>query len=167
MVPIPPVPEGYAAPQCAPHSPNREQVKLVYSTNATMRTREQIMSLFSHNLFEARIIVGTYGTIAESYNLTRAAKAVLFQPDWLTFGEMQAKARIWRCGQRRNVKIYRLLTADSVDIIMAERQAQGAQFNQAVQGIPSDFAETDEDVTEFSEPRVYHEMFPADDTDEI
>ena len=167
MVPIPPVPEGYAAPQCAPHSPDREQVKLVYSTNPTMRTRDWIMTLFSHNSFEARIVVCTYGTITESYNLTSAANAVLVQPDWVTFCEMQAEARIWRCGQRPNVKIYWLLTADSVDIIMAERQAQGAQLNQAVLGIPSDFAETDEDVPEFSEPRVYHEMFPADDTDGI
>jgi hypothetical protein len=50
---------------------------------------------------------------------------------------------------------------------MAERQAHGAQFDEAVLGIPSDCAETDEDVTKFIVPRVYDQMFPAENADEI
>jgi SNF2 family DNA or RNA helicase len=99
--------------------------------------------MFGENLFDARVIVGTYTTMAESYNLVRACRLVLFQPDWLIMNERQAKARVWRCGQTRSTHCYRLVTVDSVDQTMSERQEQGTKFNEAVLGVPLDINDPD------------------------
>ncbi len=99
--------------------------------------------MFGENLFDARVIVGTYTTMAESYNLVRACRIVLFQPDWLVMNERQAKARVWRCGQTRSTYCYRLLTVDSVDQMMSQRQEQGTKFNEAVLGIPLNINDLD------------------------
>jgi hypothetical protein len=149
-VPTLDIPKGYSEPIT---SKNREQVKLVLGFNKPFR--EETISLFSNNLYEARVIVGTYATMAESYNLVRAAKLVLFQPDWLSLVESQAKARVSRCGQSRPTSTYRLLCANTVDTMMAERHAKGAEFNEAVLGVPSietpDSFEDDKSIEDVSD----------------
>ena len=42
-------------------------------------------------------------------NLPGASRLVLFDSDWNPASDMQAMARIWRDGQKRNVYIYRCI----------------------------------------------------------
>lgn len=42
-------------------------------------------------------------------NLPGASRLVLFDSDWNPASDMQAMARIWRDGQKRNVYIYRFV----------------------------------------------------------
>eukprot|EP01041_Mallomonas_annulata_P001537 gene1537-2965_t len=55
-------------------------------------------------------------------NLTAADTVVLFDSDWNPHQDSQAMARCHRVGQRKSVVIYRLITADSVEIEMLNKQ---------------------------------------------
>ncbi|KAJ2791158.1 DNA repair protein rhp26, partial [Coemansia guatemalensis] len=55
-------------------------------------------------------------------NLTGADRVVLFSPDWNPSSDTQARERAWRLGQRRNVAIYRLMTAGTIEEKIYNRQ---------------------------------------------
>ncbi|KAI8921587.1 P-loop containing nucleoside triphosphate hydrolase protein [Entophlyctis helioformis] len=55
-------------------------------------------------------------------NLVGASRLVLFDIDWNPAVDLQAMARIWRDGQRRNVTIYRLLTTGTIEERIYQRQ---------------------------------------------
>lgn len=55
-------------------------------------------------------------------NLTGADTCIIFDSDWNPFSDAQAMDRCHRMGQTRPVAIYRLLTTNSVDIVMMEKQ---------------------------------------------
>ncbi|KHJ86624.1 helicase protein [Oesophagostomum dentatum] len=55
-------------------------------------------------------------------NLTAANKVVIFDPDWNPSTDTQAKERSWRIGQDRNVTIYRLLCAGTIEEKVYHRQ---------------------------------------------
>ncbi|KAH0541965.1 hypothetical protein FGG08_003597 [Glutinoglossum americanum] len=55
-------------------------------------------------------------------NLIGASRLVLFEVDWNPSTDLQAMARIHRDGQRRDVKIYRLLMAGGLDEKIYQRQ---------------------------------------------
>jgi DNA excision repair protein ERCC-6 len=47
---------------------------------------------------------------------------VIFDPDWNPMTDAQARERSWRIGQKKHVKIYRLIAAESVEEIICKRQ---------------------------------------------
>ena len=55
-------------------------------------------------------------------NLTAAERVVIFDPDWNPMTDAQARERSWRIGQKKTVKIYRLIAADTVEEIICKRQ---------------------------------------------
>jgi len=55
-------------------------------------------------------------------NLTSADTCIIFDSDWNPHQDSQAMDRCHRIGQTRPVAVYRLLTANSVDIEMMEKQ---------------------------------------------
>jgi SNF2 family DNA or RNA helicase len=55
-------------------------------------------------------------------NLTGAERVVIFDPDWNPMTDAQARERSWRIGQKKHVKIYRLISADSVEESICKRQ---------------------------------------------
>ena len=55
-------------------------------------------------------------------NLTGAERVVIFDPDWNPMTDAQARERSWRIGQKKNVKIYRLISAESIEEIICKRQ---------------------------------------------
>ncbi|KAJ2161642.1 DNA repair protein rhp26 [Coemansia sp. RSA 552] len=55
-------------------------------------------------------------------NLTGADRVILFSPDWNPSSDMQARERAWRLGQSRNVAIYRLMTAGTIEEKIYNRQ---------------------------------------------
>lgn len=55
-------------------------------------------------------------------NLTGADRIILYDPDWNPQTDAQARERAWRFGQEREVTIYRLIVAGSVEEKIYQRQ---------------------------------------------
>lgn len=55
-------------------------------------------------------------------NLTGASILILFDIDWNPANDIQAMARVWRDGQKSQVKIYRLLTTGTIEEKIYQRQ---------------------------------------------
>uniref|UniRef100_A0A336MEY5 DNA repair and recombination protein RAD54-like n=1 Tax=Culicoides sonorensis TaxID=179676 RepID=A0A336MEY5_CULSO len=55
-------------------------------------------------------------------NLIGASRLVLYDNDWNPATDSQALSRIWRDGQTRNVYIYRLITANTIEEKIFQRQ---------------------------------------------
>lgn len=55
-------------------------------------------------------------------NLTGADRVIIYDPDWNPATDSQAKERAWRIGQSRNVTVYRLLSAGSIEEKIYQRQ---------------------------------------------
>jgi DNA excision repair protein ERCC-6 len=55
-------------------------------------------------------------------NLTAASRVVIFDADWNPMTDAQARERSWRIGQKEDVKIYRLVAADSIEEVICKRQ---------------------------------------------
>ncbi|KAM5236495.1 DNA excision repair protein ERCC-6 [Ctenodactylus gundi] len=55
-------------------------------------------------------------------NLTGANRVIIYDPDWNPSTDTQARERAWRIGQRRQVTVYRLLTAGTIEEKIYHRQ---------------------------------------------
>lgn len=55
-------------------------------------------------------------------NLTGADRIIIFDPDWNPSTDLQARERAWRLGQKRPVKIYRLMTEGTIEEKIYHRQ---------------------------------------------
>lgn len=55
-------------------------------------------------------------------NLVGADRVVIFDPDWNPSTDIQARERAWRIGQTREVVIYRLMTAGTIEEKIYHRQ---------------------------------------------
>ncbi|CAL1697934.1 unnamed protein product [Somion occarium] len=60
-------------------------------------------------------------------NLTGANKVVIFDPNWNPAHDLQAMDRAYRYGQTRNVSVYRLLAAGSIEELIYARQVYKQQ----------------------------------------
>ncbi|KAJ3186291.1 DNA repair and recombination protein rad54b [Gaertneriomyces sp. JEL0708] len=65
-------------------------------------------------------------------NLTGASRLVLYDIDWNPSVCQQAMARIWRDGQKRSVKIYRMLTTGTIEERIYQRQLTKVGLSDAV-----------------------------------
>ncbi|KAF5855669.1 hypothetical protein ETB97_008819 [Aspergillus alliaceus] len=55
-------------------------------------------------------------------NLTGADRVIIYDPDWNPSTDMQARERAWRLGQKRDVTVYRLMTAGTIEEKIYHRQ---------------------------------------------
>ncbi|KAH8668522.1 SNF2 family N-terminal domain-containing protein [Xylariales sp. PMI_506] len=55
-------------------------------------------------------------------NLTGANRVIIFDPDWNPSTDVQARERAWRLGQKKEVVIYRLMTAGTIEEKIYHRQ---------------------------------------------
>ncbi|RSL72322.1 hypothetical protein CEP54_000871 [Fusarium duplospermum] len=55
-------------------------------------------------------------------NLTGADRIIIFDPDWNPSTDLQARERAWRLGQKKPVKIYRLMTEGTIEEKIYHRQ---------------------------------------------
>jgi chromodomain-helicase-DNA-binding protein 7 len=65
-------------------------------------------------------------------NLTAADTCIIFDSDWNPQNDLQAQARCHRIGQKKSVKIYRLLTRKSYEMQMFHMSSMKMGLDQAV-----------------------------------
>eukprot|EP00970_Alexandrium_tamarense_P013118 scaffold3259_cov201-Alexandrium_tamarense.AAC.2 len=69
-----------------------------------------------------------------SKNVTGANRVVIFDPDWNPQTDAQARERAWRFGQKKDVTVYRLITAGTIEEKIYQRQIfKTAITNQVLQ----------------------------------
>jgi len=67
-------------------------------------------------------------------NITGANRVLLYDPDWNPQTDAQARERAWRFGQKRDVTVYRLITAGTIEEKIYQRQIfKTALTNQVLQ----------------------------------
>lgn len=83
--------------------------------------RQQLVDAFNNtpeiDLFLLTTKVGGLGV-----NLTGADRVIIFDPDWNPSTDVQARERAWRLGQKKDVTIYRLMTAGTIEEKIYHRQ---------------------------------------------
>ncbi|XP_050457497.1 DNA excision repair protein ERCC-6-like isoform X1 [Cataglyphis hispanica] len=86
-----------------------------------MSQRQQTIHTFntdsSYFVFLLTTRVGGLGV-----NLTGADRVIIYDPDWNPATDAQARERAWRIGQNKQVTIYRLITAGTIEEKMYHRQ---------------------------------------------
>nr|XP_054762956.1 DNA excision repair protein ERCC-6-like [Lytechinus pictus] len=87
----------------------------------TISSRQPLIAKFNSDsrifLFLLTTRVGGLGV-----NLTGANRVIIYDPDWNPSTDTQARERSWRIGQNKQVTIYRLLTAGSIEEKIYHRQ---------------------------------------------
>ena len=86
-----------------------------------IHTRQGLVDEFNNNpsthVFLLTTKVGGLGI-----NLTGANRVIIYDPDWNPSTDVQARERAWRLGQKREVMIYRLMTAGTIEEKIYHRQ---------------------------------------------
>lgn len=99
----------------------REYTYLRMDGNTSIRARQQMIHDFNTNAnlfaFLLTTKVGGLGV-----NLTGADRVIIYDPDWNPCTDIQARERCWRIGQKKDVIIYRLLTAGTIEEKIYHRQ---------------------------------------------
>ncbi|RYP03090.1 hypothetical protein DL765_010603 [Monosporascus sp. GIB2] len=86
-----------------------------------IKDRQTLVDRFNNDpeldLFLLTTKVGGLGV-----NLTGANRVIIFDPDWNPSTDVQARERAWRLGQKKEVTIYRLMTAGTIEEKIYHRQ---------------------------------------------
>ncbi|KAN0086919.1 SNF2 family N-terminal domain containing protein [Elaphomyces granulatus] len=89
--------------------------------NTPIRDRQHMVDEFNTDpglhVFLLTTKVGGLGV-----NLTGADRVIIYDPDWNPSTDVQARERAWRLGQKRDVTIYRLMTAGTIEEKIYHRQ---------------------------------------------
>ncbi|KPI36583.1 DNA repair protein rhp26 [Cyphellophora attinorum] len=89
--------------------------------NTPIQARQSMVDEFNTNpdlhVFLLTTKVGGLGV-----NLTGADRVIIYDPDWNPSTDLQARERAWRLGQKREVTIYRLMTAGTIEEKIYHRQ---------------------------------------------
>ena len=84
-------------------------------------TRQGLVDEFNNNP-EAHVFLLTTKVGGLGVNLTGADRVIIYDPDWNPSTDVQARERAWRLGQKREVMIYRLMTAGTIEEKIYHRQ---------------------------------------------
>lgn len=89
--------------------------------NTPIQQRQSMVDEFNVNpdlhVFLLTTKVGGLGV-----NLTGADRVLIYDPDWNPSTDLQARERAWRLGQKREVSIFRLMTAGTIEEKIYHRQ---------------------------------------------
>lgn len=83
--------------------------------------RQQLVDTFNTNLYY-HVFLLTTKVGGLGVNLTGADRVIIFDPDWNPSTDMQARERAWRLGQTKDITIYRLMTAGTIEEKIYHRQ---------------------------------------------
>jgi DNA excision repair protein ERCC-6 len=89
--------------------------------NTSIKERQNLVDKFNRSpnihVFLLTTKVGGLGV-----NLTGADRVIIYDPDWNPSTDIQARERAWRLGQKKEVEIYRLMTAGTIEEKIYHRQ---------------------------------------------
>ena len=86
-----------------------------------IHTRQGLVDQFNNDP-AAHIFLLTTKVGGLGINLTGANRVIIYDPDWNPSTDVQARERAWRLGQKREVMIYRLMTAGTIEEKIYHRQ---------------------------------------------
>lgn len=86
-----------------------------------IHTRQGLVDDFNNNA-DAHVFLLTTKVGGLGINLTGANRVIIYDPDWNPSTDVQARERAWRLGQKREVMIYRLMTAGTIEEKIYHRQ---------------------------------------------
>lgn len=86
-----------------------------------IHTRQSLVDEFNSNP-SAHVFLLTTKVGGLGINLTGANRVIIYDPDWNPSTDVQARERAWRLGQKREVMIYRLMTAGTIEEKIYHRQ---------------------------------------------
>jgi DNA excision repair protein ERCC-6 len=89
--------------------------------NTNVASRQRLVDNFNSDLSYFGMLCTTR-TGGVGLNLTGASRIILYDPDWNPQVDAQARERAWRFGQEKDVTIYRLITAGTVEEKIYQRQ---------------------------------------------
>ncbi|KAI4175028.1 MAG: hypothetical protein LQ346_008149 [Caloplaca aetnensis] len=89
--------------------------------NTAIHARQGMVDEFNNNP-EAHVFLLTTKVGGLGINLTGADRVIIYDPDWNPSTDVQARERAWRLGQKREVMIYRLMTAGTIEEKIYHRQ---------------------------------------------
>ncbi|BAM42480.1 uncharacterized protein TOT_040000984 [Theileria orientalis strain Shintoku] len=98
----------------------REQIAILHG-KITINNRNKVIEAFRNeeNIF-VMLLTTKVGGIG--LNLTVATRIVIYDPDWNPMTDLQARERSYRIGQTKQVTIYRLVTANTIEEKIYQRQ---------------------------------------------
>jgi DNA excision repair protein ERCC-6 len=89
--------------------------------NTNIAARQRLVDTFNSDKSYFGMLCTTR-TGGVGLNLTGANRIVLFDPDWNPSSDAQARERAWRFGQEKDVTVYRLITAGTIEEKIYQRQ---------------------------------------------
>lgn len=83
--------------------------------------RQTLVDSFNNNkYFDCFLLTTKVGGLG--VNLTGADRVIIYDPDWNPSTDIQARERAWRLGQTKDITIYRLMTAGTIEEKIYHRQ---------------------------------------------
>lgn len=89
--------------------------------NTPIQARQSMVDEFNGDM-NLHVFLLTTKVGGLGVNLTGADRVIIFDPDWNPSTDLQARERAWRLGQKREVTIYRLMTAGTIEEKIYHRQ---------------------------------------------
>ena len=89
--------------------------------NTPINIRQTMVDEFN-NKPELHVFLLTTKVGGLGINLTGADRVIIYDPDWNPSTDIQARERAWRLGQKREVQIYRLMIAGTIEEKIFHRQ---------------------------------------------
>ncbi|EDV23259.1 uncharacterized protein TRIADDRAFT_27976, partial [Trichoplax adhaerens] len=111
-------------------SKNYRYVRLDGSTPTSKR--HTIVENFNSSYSKTFVFLLSSKAGGTGLNLIGASRLVLYDIDWNPANDLQAMARIWRDGQKRDVYIYRLVTTGTIEEKIFQRQVMKHDLSGAV-----------------------------------
>lgn len=104
---------------------------LILQGSTPANQRQGLCDRFNNNPNIRMMLVATRAG-GTGLNLTGANRVIIFDPSPNPAHDMQAIDRAFRLGQKRDVSVHRLISADSVETTMYERQVYKEQLSEGM-----------------------------------
>lgn len=92
--------------------------------------RNSIVKKFGSAEFPVFLLSSKAGGVG--LNLSQASNLILFDSDWNPAVDSQAMSRIWRDGQKDDVRLYRLITCGTIEEKIFQRQLKKLSFGTVI-----------------------------------
>lgn len=100
--------------------------------SCSVQQRQVLVDRFNDPTSNAFVFLVSSKAGGVGLNIIGANRLILFDPDWNPANDLQAMARVWREGQKKNVYIYRLLTTGSIEEKVFQRQLAKQGLSEAL-----------------------------------